>query len=373
MMITIFSEAARMFLRRIRVGFRGIKKYPGNAEQICSQVVRDCFNREKNYFMTSKGHFCEFYARDFGWCTEALLSLGYRKEVVNTLNYALGVFQRYRRIEQSISPSGKPFTFPAARYSPDALAFIVHSIKLAKATGLVKKYKGFLNQEIKEYYELVVDGKTGLVRKDKYFSSIKDYALRQSSCYDNCMTAMLANELEEIKALHNPFKNYDYKKLIIKNFWTGSYFLDDLSGDKRVCGDANFIPFWTGLITDKAMMRKAVNAVRREGLDKPLPLRYTSRKHREQKMIPLELIAGDYERGSVGAHLGMMFIRVVSMIDNKLAMQYLAEYEKKIIQNKNFLEVYDKNGKPFKTLFYYSDEAMLWAANYLLLKRILSG
>src|SRR4030042_1823943 len=260
MMITIFSEAARMFLRRIRVGFRGIKKYPGNAEQICSQVVRDCFNREKNYFMTSKGHFCELYARDFGWCTEALLSLGYRKEVVNTLNY-----------------------------------------------------------------ELVVDGKTGLVRKDKYFSSIKDYALRQSSCYDNCMTAMLANELEEIKALHNPFKNYDYKKLIIKNFWTGSYFLDDLSGDKRVCGDANFIPFWTGLITDKAMMRKAVAAVRRDGLDKPLPLRYTSRKHREQKMIPLELIAGDYEGGRVGAHLGMMFIRVVSMIDNKLAMQYLAE------------------------------------------------
>jgi hypothetical protein len=367
----IALEAARMFLRRLRVSLRGIRKYSGSAEEICVRIVRDCYNKEKKYFMTSNGHFSQFYCRDFGWCTEALLSLGYRKEVISTLEYALGVFQQHGRIEQSISPSGKPFTFPLGRYSPDALAFLVLSLRLVRAGGLVKKYERFLNKEIKRYYELVIDERTGLVRKDEHFSSIKDYALRKSSCYDNCMTALLANCLSGL-GLDNPFKKHNYKKLILKKFWNGSYFLDDLSGDKRVCGDANFIPFWTGLLDDKGMMRKAVASVRREGLDKPFPLKYTNKKFKQQKMIGLEWLAGDYERGSVGAHLGMMFIRVVGMLDKKLARLYLAKYKKQIEHYKNFLEVYDKDGKPFKTLLYYSDESMLWAANYLFLKGLLS-
>ncbi len=35
------------------------------------------------------------------------------------------------------------------------------------------------------------------------------------------------------------------------------------------------------------------------------------------------------------------------------------------------LEVYDRNGKPFSTLFYHTDESMLWCANYLYLKKML--
>jgi len=370
MMRIIFSEAARIFLRSLRARLKGIKEYSGSTKQICKQIVDDCFDKEKDYFMTSTGHFCEFYARDFGWCTEALLDLGYRKEVLSTLDYALGVFQKHGGIEQSISPSGKPFTFPAGRYSPDALAFLALSLKLANAKELVKKYCVFLNREIKRYYDLAIDDRTGLIRKDKYFSSIKDYSMRKSSCYDNCMTAMLARCISEL-GLDNPFTKFDYKKLIMGNFWTGKYFLDDLSGNRHICGDANFIPFWTGLITDKGIMKRAVASVRREGLDKPLPLKYTNKKFRKQRMIPLELIAGDYERGSAGAHLGMMYIKVVSKMDKKLARQYLAEYEERIMQHKNFLEVYDRRGKPFKTLLYYSDEGMLWAANYLYLKKLL--
>jgi len=41
------------------------------------------------------------------------------------------------------------------------------------------------------------------------------------------------------------------------------------------------------------------------------------------------------------------------------------EYEKKIEEHKTFPEVYFSNGKIFKSLFYYSDEAMLWSANHL--------
>jgi len=367
-MMVYLSEALRILLRKFKVKFRGIKKYEDNDESICTRIIRDCYNKEDNYFMTSNGHFSEFYARDFGWCVQALLRLGYREEVINTLDYALRTYKRQGRIEQIISPEHRAFTFPH-KYSPDALAFIIRSLKLARAKKLIQKHRVFLNQEIKRYYNTVIDRVTGLVRKDKSFSSMRDYAIRQSSCYDNVMTGVLANDLKELRVLDNPFKKYDYKKLLIDNFWTGTYFLDDLSGNKIICGDANVLPFWSGLIKDKKMLRRAVKSIRREGLDKPFPLKYTSKRFKEQKMINIEFIAGDYERDAIWAHIGMMFIEMVSMIDKELAEKYLNQYTQQIKKHKNFLEVYDRNGRPFKTWFYYADEGMLWAANYLYLKK----
>ncbi|KYK27336.1 hypothetical protein AYK26_03700 [Euryarchaeota archaeon SM23-78] len=364
----LLAEAVRIFSRNIKVKLVGMKKYSGSDEDICNQIIKECYNKKKGYFMISNGHFCEFYARDFGWCVESLLNLGYRKEVLNTLGYALRTFEKYGRIEQSINPQGKPFTFPN-KYSPDALAFIIRSLRLAKARELVKKYKKFLNKEIKRYYELVIDKETGLASMDKHFSSMKDYSFRQSSCYDNVMTGMLTSDLKKIKDLVNPFKKFDYQRLMIDNFWTGSYFLDDLSGLKIICGDANVLPFWSGLITDKEMLRKAVNSIRKEGLDKPFPLKYTSKRFEEQRMIAKEILAGDYERDAVWAHMGLMYIEVVNMVNKKLAKYYLEQYKEQIEKHRNFLEVYDTNGKPFRTLFYYSDGGMLWAANYLYLKR----
>ncbi len=365
----IVEESARIFLRGVRVRIRGIKHYLGSAEDVCNQIIKDCYDAEKHYFRASNGHFCEFYARDFGWCAESLISLGYRDEVISTLDYALNVFQNHGIVEQSINPRGEAFTFPN-KYSPDALAFLIRSLKLAEATALVKKYKVFLNREIQRYYDLVIDKKTGLVRKDKSFSSMKDYSIRMSSCYDNIMTAMLANDLTEL-GLDNPFKKWNYKKLLLKNFWSGEYFLDDLSGSNIICGDANTLPFWSGVITDKALLKKAINSIRKEGLDKPFPLKYTKQRFKEQKMIAKEWVAGDYERDAIWPHAGFMFIKVVSQVDKKLARDYLDEYEKQIKLHKNFLEVYDKEGRPFKNFFFHADESMLWAANYVHLRKII--
>lgn len=365
------SEPKRFFLRRLSVLTRGIKKYNGNDEEICSQIIEACYNKDKNYFMVSNSHFCLFYARDFGWCVEALLDLGHRRRVINTLDYALGIYKEHRGIKQAINPKGKPFTFPFNRYSPDALAFIIRSLKLAKARNLVKKYKDFLINEIKRYYDTVIDKKTGLVRKDKYFSSIKDFAERKSSCYNNVMTAMLATDLKSFKSLKNPFAKYNYKKLILDHFWNRHHFFDDLSDHDIISGDANVLPFWSGLITDKEIIARAVNAMRVEGLDKPFPLKYNSRRFKEHRMIYPEFIVPDYETDSVWVHVGMMYIRVVAMMDKKLARKYLGQYKKLILKHKNFLEVYDREGRPFKTLFYYTDDSMLWCANYLYLKKLL--
>jgi len=366
-MLVYLSEAARMAIRKVQVEFRGIRKYAGSADKICSNVIRGCFNQDKNYFMTSSGHFSEFYCRDFGWCAESLVKLGYRDQVIATLDYAIAIFERHGRVEQSISPAGSAFTFPKV-YSPDALAFLVHALAVSHADILVGKYKSFLESEVRRYFDVVVDKKTGLVKRRVHFSSMKDYSIRSSSCYDNVITGLLSSELTKL-GLKNPLKRYDYAALLKKHFWTGDYFLDDLSGRREVCGDANVLPFWSGLIDDKRMLKKAVDAIRKTGLDKPFPLKYTAKRIQNQKMISYEWFAGDYERDAIWAHVGLMYIDVLSRIDRGAAKKCLRQYNSQILRHKNFLEVFDRNGRPFKTLFYYSDEGMLWAANYSVLHK----
>lgn len=368
----------RMLVRRVRIFFSGIRRYDGDSSSIGRQIIDDCYNGEKDYFMVSSGHYREFYARDFGWCVESLLSLGERDRVLKTLSYVLAVFEKHGRIEQSIDPAGKPFTFPEADFS-DALPFIIHALRLSKAGKIIKKHGKFLNREIVRYFEGVIDGSTGLVRKDVHISSMKDYALRQSSCYDNSLAGMLANDLSALSSsgvpgaisLVNPFRKYDYSDILIRNFWTGEHFLDDLSGSRTICGDANTLPFWTGVIRDKAMLRKAMRSVQNEGLDDPFPLKYTRDRFREQKMISTEFLAGNYERDTIWTHVGLMYIKVVAQVDKDLARRYMVKYEKKMLLHRNFLEVYDRRGRPFQTIAYYTDESMLWVANYLTLKKSL--
>jgi hypothetical protein len=117
------------------------------------------------------------------------------------------------------------------------------------------------------------------------------------------------------------------------------------------------------------MLKKALDSIRSQGLDQPFPLKYAKERYGEQKAIWQEIFAGNYERNSIWAHVGLMYINVVSQVDKKLAKEYLAKYKEQIMEYRTFLEVYGSEGRPFKNLFYYTDESMLWAANYLFMKK----
>ncbi|MBN2141781.1 hypothetical protein JW711_00480 [Candidatus Woesearchaeota archaeon] len=372
MKLVYIPEIIRMLSRRIRVCFFGVRRYAGSSSQVGKKIIHDCYDEKKGYFRVSAGHFCEFYCRDFGWCAESLVNLRYKDKVVSTLRYALTVFEAHGRVEQTISPAGIAFTFPG-RYSPDSLAFLVHAVRASGDRNLVKRFKPFLEREVARYFKEVIDSRTGLVKRGVQFSSMKDYSVRSSSCYDNCMTAMLKEDLDFL-GLANPFRRYDYHSLIIRNFWNGSFFVDDLSKAKddplnAVTGDSNVFPLWAGVVKEGKVLRGALRAVMKEGLDVPLPLKYTAGHRKGQRMIRWEFFAGDYERDAVWAHMGLLYIDLLSRINKPLARKRLAEYRKRILQHKNFLEVYDRNGKPFRTPLYYSDESMLWVANYLVLEK----
>ncbi|MFH1408502.1 MAG: hypothetical protein ABIH34_01210 [Nanoarchaeota archaeon] len=351
--LIFIGEGLRMLKRRIKVGLGGYEKYPGDADKICKQIVERCWNGQ--YFMTSAGHFCEFWTRDFGMCVDSLLALGHRDRIRKTLHYALDHFKNAGRITTTITPGGKPFNFPT--YAPDSVAFLLHSIKQCNDPSLLETYRPFLQQEIDHYAKTVlVEGK---LRKDKTFSSMMDHSKKTASCYDWCVVGMVAQRCKE---LGFSFPSLAIKEVLQKEYQTEKGYIDDLSPGAPITADANIFPYWCGLDKDG---KKGVEAIRKLGLDKPLPVRY-SNEHTQMNVF--DLFAPGYESPKViWLHLGMAYLQVVAKARPSLLKDYVTKIRQFILEHHNFLEVMRSQDKPFETLFYAADESMLWAANALAL------
>lgn len=355
-----------MLRRRVSIARYGVKKYSGNSEKICAQIVKDCWNG--TFFQVSTGHFSLFYMRDFGMCVEALLNLGYKKEVEKTLQFALCVYSRENRVTTTITKNGN--AFDVFSYAPDSLAFLLYSLRVSKNKELVAIYRPFLELQISHFYNTVFDEKTGLVQKGRNFSSIKDHAKREITCYDSCCVAVVARETAAL-GLNNPFtgNGFSYKKIqekIKKVFWTGDYFKESCHS-VAVTGDANTFPYWFGIFTDKKMIQKSIVVIQKAKLDQPFPLKYTSFVP-ANFFFPLKLVAPNYEGNSVWMHLGLCYLDVVATVDTKLAKKYLALYKKNMEMHQNFLELFSSDGSVYKTPFYHADEGMVWAGKWLVLK-----
>ncbi|MBT4824554.1 hypothetical protein HN695_07555 [Candidatus Woesearchaeota archaeon] len=362
----MLKESLYMLKRRIK-GAKAIKAYDGNPEDICYQIIQDCYN--ERYFQVSAGHFNNFYVRDFGMCVKALLKLELKEVVHITLTYAMSAFEEEGKITTTITDDETKDFFDI---SPDSLAFLLYSLRVAKEFALVEAYKKLLNKEINRYYNEIVEksGKFKGLVKEGYFGSMKDHAIRNSSCYDNCMLAMISNEADKLK-LDNPFKKHNYKKLIKKHFWNGQHFKDDLNNDIAT-GDANVFPYWCEVFElkkseSKKMLKSSIKAIQKNKLDKPFPLKYSNKKAKDYGNFLFwpSLFAPNYEGNAIWMHLGLCYLDIIAKIDKKLLKKYLKSYTKLIKDYKNFLEVYDCDGKPYKSLFYLSDESMIWCCKYL--------
>lgn len=351
-----------MLQRRISVAKTGITPYNGTSERICKQIVTDCWNG--TFFQVSTGHFSLFYMRDFGMCVASLVKLGYKREVEKTLQFALCVYSRENRVTTTITKEGK--AFDVFSYAPDSLAFLLYSLRVSKNKELVEIYRPFLEEQIQFFYDTVFDIETGLVTIKRNFSSIKDHAKRKSTCYDNCCLAVVAREADML-GLKNSFDYTQIKDKLQKIFWVGDYFKEALDS-ALVSGDANVFPYWFCIFTDKKMIAKSIAAIQKEKLDQPFPLKYTA-SIPTNFFFPLTLVASNYEGNSIWMHLGLCYLDVVASVDKKLARRYLAQYKEKIVSHKNFLELFSTNGSVYKTLFYHSDEGMVWVSKWLVLKK----
>ncbi len=340
-------QGIRYFIASIKQKIKGPTKYKGTAEEICRQIVKNCWNGK--YFQASTHHYKEFWARDFGYCAESLVKLGYLKEVRQTLDYALAKYVE-TGIKTTISREGIPFSFPN-QYSPDSVALIIHALLIAKDKKLSQKYRNFLQKEIDTFSRIVLEN--GKVKRNTQFSGMRDYAIRDSSCYDHCMAILLAREAKKLGFRFD----YTEKQLVktLEDYWKG-YYCDDRN-NTQPSGDANTLPYW--LNTGKEF-NKTLKTVQEKGLDTPLPLSYGSK----EKMITEEILVPNWETTTTWPFLGFIWMKAVKKYSPKLEKKYKKDYARIIEKYGTLYEVYNKN-KPYKSFFYHADEGMLWAAMYI--------
>lgn len=364
-LFTIIREGLRYFRATLYAKKHGFASYEGDAKEICRKIVDERWNGK--YFETGKRHYNEFWTRDFGFCAEALVNLGHREKVLKTLSYAMQRFKKAGRITTTITPKGKPYDFPCM--SVDSLPMLIHSIRVSDAQHLMIKYKDFLEFQIDKYFDKVFNPKNSMVKMYAHFSSMKDMAVRRSSTYDNCMVHMLQQDLKALQ-FHNPFEGHDIKAKIDKHFWNGSYYYEDMRREKTVTGDANTFPFWCGVVKSKAVFKKCMDSMARAKLDVPWPLKYSSSGKSISKTLLIEkLFMGDYERNTIWMHLGMCYLDCMKNFYASRLDDYLKKVSEQIKENRNFLEVFTPEGKPYEVKLHITEEGMLWACKYLDLKQ----
>jgi hypothetical protein len=373
-MCIILGEAWTMLRRTIRVNKHGFENHGDTDEDICRDIINKCYEYkdrdQQGYFLTSTGNYIAFYSRDFGWCIESLINLGYRKKVHDTLRYAIGQYARYSGITVAINQGGVPFNFPNI-YSPDSVAYFFRSLRIAGAKDIILKYREFLNSEIQKYARTVIDEKSGIVRR-KIFSGMRDHVRVKSSCYDMIMSVMLYNEIDLINKmlrkdiLINPLKKHHLRENLIKHYWNGNYFRNN--PEHNLCtGHCNTYPYILGVITDKKMMLSSTKSIQENHLEEPIPLQYGYDIH--TKFIWQGFFAMDWEKDTSWSVLGLSYITMLYRIDKRLAKKHLEQFKKNIEKYHGFIELYKKDGTPYRSLFYTADNSMLWASMYLDLKR----
>jgi hypothetical protein len=190
---------------------------------------------------------------------------------------------------------------------------------------------------------------------------MRDYAVRDSSCYDNVMAAFLSAEADALR-LRNPLARFPIGKNLVKRFWNGTHFLDDLSGATHVTGDANLFPFWTRVVTSKKMLASVIEQLERTGLTNPFPLRYAPSGVRE-RMIPIAFLVPQWENDAVWSHMGLLYLQVIKDRAPQRFVEHRDAYTRVVARDKTLFELYTPHGQPYTSWWYMADEAMLWAAN----------
>ncbi len=361
-------EAVRMFRRHQRVQGKNFKKFSGNDIEIGEQILEELWNG--TYYKTSIGHYPGFYSRDFGMVIDSLLKLGHKERVRKTLVYALNIYRKQGGIKTFISKKGKTVNFPNV-YSPDSTAYMFRSVRVLNDKKIIKEFKPFLQEELNKYYIIVVHKITGEVKRKIHFGGMRDHSKRDSSAYDTVMTAMISREADKL-GLENPLKRFDYKEILLENYWTGNYFKDNASSNE-LSADANIYPFWHDIIKDKQKLLRVIIGIKERHLDKPFPIKYVAQKEKKGETIFAETFVKDWEADAIWPMSALPYIDILRRVDKKLAKQHIDQYRRLILKYRTFLEVYDRNGKPFVTPFYSTDEGRIWVATYLVLRKDLLG
>jgi hypothetical protein len=248
---------------------------------------------------------------------------------------------------------------------------------------LLSDYKDTLKKLYNEYLNKIYDKRTGLISKDIELSGAKDITKRRSAFYDNVIlwkTTQLAVKLGLIENKTSWLENY--KKKILKTFWQEDlgYFLEDLSEEclkNKYYSSDWLVVLFTGFLnpqlkSERKYYEKNVEYIESEKLDQPFAIKYQKNTQAKRQFLAVKIAVASYGGDAIWSFWGMEYIKTL-LILYKLtknetyltrADYHIAEYEKLIVRDGGFPEVYDRNGKLLQTWAYRSIRQTGWVIGF---------
>lgn len=403
----------------VRIGktaFAVEKPLKGTENAIIKQIHHIRYS-EKNPYLITGGHFSQLFVRNLGVFFNALLDpripgdnddwLLRQAIALKTVAHDMELFHLARREYTTITQIRKHLYTGLDIYArpSDSLFAIVYTLNALTdstfiekifpaagfdkkqlqtqqaATKLVRIYGSTLRQLLQTYITEIIDPNTGLIKTNLLLASARDGIKRQSSFYDNVIawaTVRLAKKLNLYTISKSELEAW--KERIIKTFWDASegIFIDDLSEEsknQKLFSADSFIVLSTGFLNfkledERNYLNQMILYVKKNKLDEPFPLHYSTSDLPEKLYRPVRHFAPAYMGTSIWSHWGMEYIKTliyVSKFENTYkidAQKHLDSYKKNILHYGGYPEVYNSAGKLLKTRLYRSVLHNGWVINY---------
>jgi len=354
---------------RARRGLRGRRRHDGTAEDVIRFCIDDCWHG--SHYRASPGYFRQFWTRDLSFSAPALarLSPGYQDRVIRSFDWALRTWQRRgSHVTTTIHYFDQPVD--VFDYGIDCLPLMLAALRRVGAEDLLEEHRPWLEGEARHYQDEVVDPRTGMVRTDRKYSAHRDTIVNRCNAFGNSMVALLAMTLVdlgwEVPGPMGPLALAP-QSILLDRFWDARGFFIDSIGDDTPSGEGNIWPFWTGVITDDAVLRKALHELEERGYADPYPLKYEVARRPQLEPLFVRIFMPDYQGATVWTSLGSMYLQLLNSFDPGQARVEMDRYRTWIERDGTFWEVIDdETGQRYSsTLLTRSDESMLWSAIFL--------
>lgn len=346
--------AQRVLRRRF---FSKPRRFEGNAEDICRQIVETCWNG--TFLQTSIGHLKDFWVRDLAICTPALLHLGLRDRVRQSWAWALERFAANGKLTTTVHRWGRTMNFPSE--SHDALPWLLRALRDLGDQELLRTYRPFLEREVAWYAKRNVDTATGAIRRA--LVGIRDAVRYHASAYNLTMVGVLSQDLTAL-SFRNPFRAFNYREILIDRYWTGTHFRADVYGD-HFASEANLFPFWTGLIDDRGMWEKIRAYIHALHLTEPYPIKYAPIARTLPAHWYFGIFAPNYQGTTIWSWLGAVYLQLCQKYRSPGQEEEQRAFTAMIERYGTFPELLSPDGSWYKTLAVRADDGMIWASMYL--------
>ena len=354
---------------RARRGMLGRNRHTGSAVEIIRTCIDDCW--DGTHYRASPGYFRQFWTRDLSFSAPSLarISPQHRQRVIASFAWAIRTWERRKsHITTTIHFFDQPVD--VFDYGVDCLPLMITALHRIGADELLLAHRPWLQAEVHQYVEEVVDPATGMVRSDRKYSAHRDTIVNRCNAFGNSMVALLAMTLADLGwDVPGPMQPLALapQGILLDHFWDPRGFFRDSPGDTTPSGEGNIWPFWTGVITDPSVLRQSLETLEERGYADPFPLKYEPLRKPEIEPFFVRTFMPDYQGATVWTSLGSMYMQLLHSLRPELASLEMDRYIEWIERDGTFWEVIDdKTGQRYSsTLLTHSDESMLWSAIFL--------